>query len=208
MNNSFEGRGSSNIQIGNSTGPVTSSNIFISSNNFNTGVSGVVAIDAQSYVGIIIANNQFGANTTVTLGSDEGNKYSIVDGNYGLDLIADLTYSGTDGKILFQNSLAGTTTDRSYEIPDGTTQPLVRGIPTLVTANTGATSITRFLGTASGDVFTLAVADSNTTIVNGTNLLTDTGSNLTPSSGDLITFCVTSGLGSGNEPVARVINKL
>ena len=208
-NCSFEGGTGlgSHIQIGSTTGPITSSNCFIGHNNFNASDAGTQSIDAQSYVGIVISNNQFQSGGRITLGADEGNKYSIIDGNYGLDVFNDLTDSGTtDGKIIYRNSLAGTTTDTVQTITDGDTTPDVRGVNTLHTANTGATTITRFTGTASGDVFSVKVGDANTTIENGTYIVTGTGSNLTPSSGDLITFVSVAGTATGSVPVAYVIH--
>ena len=197
----------SQIQIGDSSGPTTASNIFIGHNNFNTSDASTQSIDAQSYNGIVISNNQFQAGGRIKLGSDEGNKYSIIDGNYGLDVFNDITDSGTtDGKIIYRNSLAGTTTDTVQIITDGDTTPEVRGVNTLHTANTGATTITRFTGTTSGDVFSVKVGDANTTIENGTYIVTGTGANLTPSSGDLITFVSVAGTTAGAVPVAYVIH--
>ena len=208
-NCSFEGGTGlgSHIQIGSTVGPITASNCFIGHNNFNASDAGTQSIDAQSYVGIVISNNQFQSGGRITLGADEGNKYSIIDGNYGLDVFNDLTDSGTtDGKIIYRNSLAGGSTDTVQTITDGDTTPDVRGINTLHTANTGATTITRFTGTASGDVFSVKVGDANTTIENGTYIVTGTGSNLTPSSGDLITFVSVAGTATGSVPVAYVIS--
>ena len=208
-NCSFEGGTGlgSHIQIGSTVGPLTASNCFIGHNNFNASDAGTQSIDAQSYVGIVISNNQFQSGGRITLGADEGNKYSIIDGNYGLDVFNDLTDSGTtDGKIIYRNSLAGGSTDTVQTITDGDTTPDVRGVNTLHTANTGATTITRFTGTASGDVFSVKVGDANTTIENGTYIVTGTGSNLTPSSGDLITFVSVAGTATGSVPVAYVIH--
>jgi len=208
-NCSFEGSpGIAHIQIGNTSPAQTASNIFIGHNNFQTGSSPTnIAIDCQNYVGIVISNNQFQSNAQIKLGTDEGNKYSIIDGNYGLDTLTEITDSGTtDGKIIYRNSLAGTTTDTVQTITDGDTTPDVRGVNTLHTANTGATTITRFTGTASGDVFSVKVGDANTTIENGTYIVTGTGSNLTPSSGDLITFVSVAGTATGSVPVAYVIH--
>lgn len=210
-NCSFEGGTGlgSHIQIGSTVGPIIASNCFIGHNNFNASDAGTQSIDAQSYVGIVISNNQFQSGGRITLGADEGNKYSIIDGNYGLDVFNDLTDSGTtDGKIIYRNSLAGGSTDTVQTITDGDTTPDVRGVNTLHTANTGATTITRFTGTASGDVFSVKVGDANTTIENGTYIVTGTGSNLTPSSGDLITFVSISGTGTSNVPVAYVISNI
>jgi len=207
-NCSFEsGTGAgSHIQIGSTTIPQTTTNCFIGHNNFNASDASTQSIDAQSYSGIVISNNQFQSGGRMTLGSDEGNKYSIVDGNHGLDVLTEITDSGTtDGKIIYRNSNAGTTTDTVQTITDGDTTPDVRGINTLHTANTGATTITRFTGTASGDVFSVKVGDANTTIENGTYIVTGTGSNLTPSSGDLITFVSVAGTAAGSVPVAYVI---
>ncbi len=208
-NCSFEGGTGlgSHIQIGSTAGPIIASNCFIGHNNFNASDAGTQSIDAQSYVGIVISNNQFQSGGRITLGADEGNKYSIIDGNYGLDVFNDLTDSGTtDGKIIYRNSLAGGSTDTVQTITDGDTTPDVRGVNTLHTANTGATAITRFTGTASGDVFSVKVGDANTTIENGTYIVTGTGSNLTPSSGDLITFVSVAGTATGSVPVAYVIH--
>ena len=208
-NCSFEGSpGIAHIQIGNTSPAQTASNIFIGHNNFQTGSSPTnIAIDCQNYVGIVISNNQFQSNAQIKLGTDEGNKYSIIDGNYGLDTLTEITDSGTtDGKIIYRNSLAGTTTDTVQTITDGDTTPDVRGVNTLHTANTGATTITRFTGTASGDVFSVKVGDANTTIENGTYIVTGTGSDLTPSSGDLITFVSVAGTATGSVPVAYVIH--
>ena len=208
-NCSFEGGTGlgSHIQIGSTVGPIIASNCFIGHNNFNASDAGTQSIDAQSYVGIVISNNQFQSGGRITLGADEGNKYSIIDGNYGLDVFNDLTDSGTtDGKIIYRNSLAGGSTDTVQTITDGDTTPDVRGVNTLHTANTGATTITRFTGTASGDVFSVKVGDANTTIENGTYIVTGTGSNLTPSSGDLITFVSVAGTATGSVPVAYVIH--
>lgn len=207
-NCSFEsGTGAgSHIQIGSTTIPQTTTNCFIGHNNFNASDASTQSIDAQSYSGIIISNNQFQSGGRMTLGSDEGNKYSIIDGNHGLDVLTEITDSGTtDGKIIYRNSNAGTTTDTVQVIADGDTTPDVRGINTLHTANTGATTITRFTGTASGDVFSVKVGDANTTIENGTYIVTGTGANLTPSSGDLITFVSVAGTAAGSVPVAYVI---
>ena len=208
-NCSFEGGTGlgSHIQIGSTVGPIIASNCFIGHNNFNASDAGTQSIDAQSYVGIVISNNQFQSGGRITLGADEGNKYSIIDGNYGLDVFTDLTDSGTtDGKIIYRNSLAGGSTDTVQTITDGDTTPDVRGVNTLHTANTGATTITRFTGTASSDVFSVKVGDANTTIENGTYIVTGTGANLTPSSGDLITFVSVSGTSTGSVPLAYVIN--
>jgi hypothetical protein len=208
-NCSFEGGTGlgSHIQIGSTTGPITASNCFIGHNNFNASDAGTQSIDAQSYRGIVISNNQFQSGGRITLGADEGNKYSIIDGNYGLDVFTDLTDSGTtDGKIIYRNSLAGGSTDTVQTITDGDTTPDVRGVNTLHTANTGATTITRFTGTASGDVFSVKVGDANTTIGNGTYIVTGTGADLTPSSGDLVTFVSVSGTATASVPVAYVIH--
>jgi len=209
-NCSFEGTPTNgHIQIGDSSGGgVTSSNVFIGHNNFQNSSVGN-AVDCQNYVGITIFANQFQSNSKVRLGSDEGDKYSIIDSNYGLNVLTEITDSGTtDGKIIYRNSLAGTTTDTVQTITDGDTTPDVRGINSLHTANSGATSITQFTGTASGDVFSVKFGDGNTTIVDGTFIVTATGSNLTPSSGDLITFTTLAGTGSTNRPVAYVINNI
>jgi len=208
-NCSFEGGTGlgSHIQIGATSGSVTASNCFIGHNNFNASDAGTQSIDAQNYVGIVISNNQFQSGGRMKLGVDEGNKYSIIDGNYGLDVNTEITDSGTtDGKIIYRNSMAGTTTDTVRVITDADATPDVRGINTLHTANTGSTSITRFTGTASGDVFSVKFGDGNTVIVNGTYIITGTGSNLSPSSGDLITFVSVSGTTAGAVPVAYVIN--
>jgi hypothetical protein len=208
-NCSFEGSpGIAHIQIGDTSPAQTASNIFIGHNNFQTGSSPTnIAIDCQNYVGIVISNNQFQSDAQIKLGTDEGNKYSIIDGNYGLDTLTEITDSGTtDGKIIYRNSLAGTTTDTVQTITDGDTTPDVRGVNTLHTANTGATTITRFTGTASGDVFSVKVGDANTTIENGTYIVTGTGADLTPSSGDLVTFVSVSGTATASVPVAYVIN--
>ena len=209
-NCSFEGTPTNgHIQVGDSSGGgVTSSNVFIGHNNFQNGSAGN-AVDCQDYVGITIFANQFQSNSKVRLGSDEGDKYSIIDGNYGLNVLTEITDSGTtDGKIIYRNSLAGTTTDTVQTITDGDTTPDVRGINSLHTANTGATSITQFTGTTSGDVFSVKFGDGNTTIVNGTFIVTATGGNLTPSSGDLITFTTLAGTGATNRPVAYVISNI
>lgn len=208
-NCSFEsGAGAgAHIQLGNTTGPVTTNNNFIGHNNFNAADAATQSIDAQDYVGIVIAYNQFQSGAKIKLGTNVGNKYSIIESNYGLDVINDLTDSGVqDGKILYRNSLAGTNTDTIRVLSNGDTTPIVRGILTLWTNNSAPTSITRFLGTASGDVFSLRINDTNTTIVNGTYIVTGTGGNLTPSSGDLITFVSVAGTTTGAVPVAYVIS--
>lgn len=70
--------------------------------------------------------------------------------------------------------------------------PDVQNCNMLVTANTGATSITTFEYGSNGQVVTLMIDDANTTLVHSSGFLLAGGINWTPASGDSITMAKNS----------------
>ena len=83
---------------------------------------------------------------------------------------------------LLENALKYTG-DLSYGVrvsPVGSTTPSVGGVRILVTANTGATSITFFNDGEPGQTLIVQAGDTHTTVVNSATLRLRAGANWTP----------------------------
>ena len=79
------------------------------------------------------------------------------------------------------------------EITDADTTPSVFGAAVLVTANTGATTITGFDDGARGRRFVLVFGDANTTLADGANLKLNGGANFTGIAGNVKEFVTDDG---------------
>lgn len=75
----------------------------------------------------------------------------------------------------------------------GDTTPSVAGVGVLLSANTGATSITQFDDGSPGQRIVFVFGDANTTLVHGANLVLASGSNFTGASGNTRAFVTTNG---------------
>ena len=64
-------------------------------------------------------------------------------------------------------------------LTDADTTPSVKNVRTVLTANTGGTSITTFDNGTDGQYITVIFGDANTTLVNGSTLKLNGGGNMT-----------------------------
>lgn len=185
--NIFENN-SINVHLGDGTS--TSRRCWITRNSFQDG-----KFYAQNYRNFLVENNTFGDSLdswTAEFGADEGNSLSIWRNNYedpnGLEN-SRFTSSAQVGKIQIEGSWDQTVDGRLKVFADGDTDPSVAGGYYFETANSGATSITKFDDWFPGQMVFVRMGDDNTTFVRNVNTLeTGTEGNITPLTGDVLFF--------------------
>jgi len=165
-------------------------------------------LDFVRYNNMWVSKNSFISNgtqgePTVTFGVEESNKYSYFNQNQILS--SNITNNATDGKIVIQDLMEGSASDRQSTFTDADATPDVSSSTVFRTANTGATSITNFEFGYTGKVIAIIAGDANTTIVDGSLINLSTGTSMTLASGDILLLHADSGTGSTAVPVWKDI---
>ena len=136
-------------------------------------------------------------NTSATFLGSGANRYLKINARIGTNDLYIMDETGTmfmrfnpDSKFRQNSNLAKLISGKAAS--DGDTTPDVSGTESLLLSNTATTSITRFDGTLSHQIFMVEAQDDNTTLVNGTNLVLANGDNLKLKTGDVVQFKVAS----------------
>lgn len=200
FDNSFENSTSTDIQL-QIAEPAGSraSHHYVAYNRFSaSSMSNFKCVDAQIYSSIRFENNRF-FNTSgqnVYFGSDENNTPSFFINNECP--MSAVSFGGTDGKVIVYGNTNNGTNNPRVTLADAETTPSVANYDLIVTANTGATTITNFLNGYPGKTIMVSVEDANTTIADGARINTLTNANLTPANGDILIFKAYVGSGATN----------
>jgi hypothetical protein len=118
----------------------------------------------------------------------DGGGASLVNYFYDNTWLVPSTWVINTGISVFYNNFPWDSVSQFLAANSAT--PSVAGLNTSIinTHNTGATSVTGFTNTYSGQVFTIVAGDSNTTLVTSSTLILNGGINYAMTIGDNITF--------------------
>ena len=195
----------SNTGIGVNVASTSSNGLLSGSRVDGNGGHGVyIAADNVNVTGCDIAANSAGsagtadgvyihsdATDTIVGGCRIHNKVATTPQRYGVNDNSTSTLISQD--VSFKWNSSGAINGWLKAIPDGDTGPNVRSMNAMRTANTGATTISNFIGGREGQRINIIVKDANTTFdFTGSNLKGNGGANLAATLNDSI-HCVYDG---------------
>lgn len=154
-------------------------------------------------------SNGSGAGTVVYFSANNNNEETQFQRNNGLDCRAQISDLGTSGKIFCKDNIEPVNTPGYAVLTALAAMPNIRNLVTADTNNAGgATSITTFIGGYNGQLLTLRIRDTNTTIIQGSGSAGITllhGSTKTFTTGDILIFLAFTGTSSSGAPVWQQI---
>jgi hypothetical protein len=177
-------------------------------------IAGILHFDMQSYRQAVLRGNVFievaSMSTAVNWGSDCGNWRSEFFANDGIDCRTqiDRTSGVVDGKWKCIDNMDFSTTPGLYTAVAGDTTPSVANVETLLTANTSATTITKFSNGFTGHDFVLWVNDANTTVSHNSTIRLIAGANTHFASGTRLLFRASQNNGPTQVPVYYEVAQL